>query len=377
MALKKLRILQVLRAPTGGLWRHVVDLSQNLSELGHDVGIVLDSDFADPQTEAGLALLEENLSLGVHRLSISRRPGPKDVFTSLKLRNLSKRLQVDVVHGHGAKGGLFARLVGIRSPRRIAVYTPHGGVLNFDPETTAGRVFRGIEKCLLPFTNAILFESEYARQTFTRQIATPKCSTPIIHNGLKPSEFSAMPASADAFDFLFVGELRDLKGIPFLLEALVLINKQNSPPSKLLLVGGGPDKAFLENRIVELGLSDHVQMAGVQPAHAMFAKGRCVVVPSLSESLPYIVLEAAAAEKPIIATRVGGIHEIFGPTADKLVPPADAKSLANAMQAYLDAPDITDAEMRERLAFVKERFSLNLMTTDILRSYNDALIKQI
>lgn len=377
MALQKLRILQVLRAPTGGLWRHVVDLSKSLSVLGHDVGIVLDSDFTDPQTEAGLSALEESLSLGIHRISISRRPGPADILTSFKLRKLSKKLEIDVVHGHGAKGGLFARLTGVFSPNRIAVYTPHGGVLNFDPKTMAGRVFRRIEKGLLPFTDAILFESEYARRTFTAQIATPKCLTPIIHNGLKPSEFTSLPANIDAFDFLFVGELRDLKGIPFLLEALVLINTKNKEPCKLLLVGGGPDKVFLENMIIELGLADHVHMAGVQPAHAMFPMGRCVVVPSLTESLPYIVLEAAAAEKPVIATRVGGIHEIFGPTADKLVPPGDAQSLANAMQAYLDAPEIADAEMRERLAFIKDRFSLSRMTTDILRSYNDALTKQI
>ena len=62
------------------------------------------------------------------------------------------------------------------------------------------------------------------------------------------------------------------------------------------------------------------------------------MVPSLAESLPYVVLEAAAAQLPVIATRVGGIAEIFGPTAASLVPANDAAALAAAMQAALDDP---------------------------------------
>ena len=95
----------------------------------------------------------------------------------------------------------------------------------------------------------------------------------------------------------------------------------------------------LIDQIARLGLTDRVTLAGVQPARAMFARGRCAVVPSLAESLPYVVLEAAAARLPVISTRVGGIPEIFGPTAASLIPANDAGALRAAMTDVLDHPD--------------------------------------
>ena len=79
------------------------------------------------------------------------------------------------------------------------------------------------------------------------------------------------------------------------------------------------------------------------PARQAFALGRVLVVPSRAESLPYVVLEAAAAGMPLIATRVGGIPEIFGPHAGRLVPPDDAAALAAAIAQALDGPDETAA----------------------------------
>lgn len=350
-----------------------MDLSKELSERGHEVGIVLDSGFTDRQTSDGLNNLAPLLKLGIHRLSISRIPGPKDAITALQLRKLAARLNVDVLHGHGAKGGLFARLGRIAKPHRIAVYTPHGGVLNFAPSSMAGKLFRHIEKWLLPATDAILFESAFARQAYARQICPPTCRAPVIHNGLRPAEFTVLPVTDDAFDFVFVGELRDLKGIPYLLDALANVTRPDGKPTSLLLVGGGPDEAALRAKIEADGLSDRVHMAGVQPAHAMFPKGHCVVVPSLAESLPYIVLEAVAAGKQVIATRVGGVSEIFGPTESALLPAADSVALTQAMQNYIDAPELARAEMDERLKFVQDRFSVERMTNDIEANYRIAL----
>ena len=67
------------------------------------------------------------------------------------------------------------------------------------------------------------------------------------------------------------------------------------------------------------------------PARDAFALGRLLVAPSRAESLPYIVLEAAAAAVPMITTNVGGIPEIFGPQAAGLVAPGDAAALARAI----------------------------------------------
>jgi glycosyltransferase involved in cell wall biosynthesis len=97
-----------------------------------------------------------------------------------------------------------------------------------------------------------------------------------------------------------------------------------------------------------------------------------MVVPSLAESLPYVVLEAAAAGRPVIATAVGGIPEIFGAMADRLVPPGDASALAGAMQSALDAPE----PLARQAAILRERiethFSIEAMTNAIEALYRQA-----
>ena len=86
-------------------------------------------------------------------------------------------------------------------------------------------------------------------------------------------------------------------------------------------------------RIAALGLSDRIELLGVRPAGEALARGRCLVVASLAESLPYVILEGASAGLPVISTDVGGIGEIFGPTSASLFPAADTAALRNAMQA--------------------------------------------
>jgi glycosyltransferase involved in cell wall biosynthesis len=130
---------------------------------------------------------------------------------------------------------------------------------------------------------------------------------------------------------------------------------------------------MLRQKITDLGLSDRVHMAGVQPAREMFAQGHCVVIPSLSESLPYVVLEAAAGQRPVLTTDVGGINEIFGPTRDKLLPAGNPEPLRVAMQAFLDDPSEAVADVTVRLDFIRERFSLEKMTNDIEALYLQAL----
>src|SRR5258708_2151425 len=102
-----------------------------------------------------------------------------------------------------------------------------------------------------------------------------------------------------------------------------------------MVVGDGADRGTFESAVAAHSLGTAIHFAGAKPARTAFALGRMLVVPSRAESLPYVVLEAAAAGLPIIATDVGGIPEIFGPDAGDLVHPNDPTALANAIAAAL------------------------------------------
>jgi glycosyltransferase involved in cell wall biosynthesis len=371
MAGKPLKILQILRAPVGGLFRHVNDLTRALADRGHQVGIVVDSLSSDGLTAGRLEQLRPFAPLGIHKLPMPRVAGMGDITTPRAIRRIANDHQVDVLHGHGAKGGLHARLA--RRGRQAALYTTHGGVLHFSPRSPNGLLFQNIERALLPLTDGVVFESHFARGEFHRLIGKPKCPDPVIHNGLTPAEFDPVMPMADATDFVFIGEFRELKGIRYLLEALGSVKTVDGRPATLAMAGAGPDFEMFSAMIDTLGLDDRVRLLGVKSARLALAQGRVAVVPSLKESLPYVVMEAAAAHLPVIATNVGGIGEIFGPTAGSLIPPGDAAALRAAMQASLDHPESARAEAAARLAHVRSEFSVDRMTDGVEALYAEAL----
>lgn len=364
MAERPLRILQVMRAPVGGLFRHVVDLTEELVARGHEVGLVVDTLAQDAQTETILKRLEKHVTLGIHRFAMPRVFGMGDIKTPFALSKLARQLKVDVVHGHGAKGGFYARLAASGKNKAKVFYTPHGGVLHFPASSPMGRVFHQLERALMPKTSAIIFESAYAQKTYAALIGEPTCPARVIHNGIREAEFEPIVPDEDAAEFVFVGALRDLKGIYPLVEALSGIAN-----ARLVMAGDGEEREALEARIRELGIADRVELVGSRPAREVFGRGRCVIVPSLAESLPYIIMEAAAAQLPVISTQVGGIPEIFGPTASSLIPANDANALRQAMEQFLANPEGAAAEMRTRLDYIRRAFSVARMTDEIEALY--------
>jgi glycosyltransferase involved in cell wall biosynthesis len=364
-----LNILHVMRSPVGGLFRHVADLAAAQAALGHRVGIVADATTGAARAESILAALAPALSLGVTRIAMSRHLGWSDVAACRQVATYAASCTADVVHGHGAKGGAYARLTG--GPA-IRVYTPHGGSLHYSRGSPLGLLYLSLERFLMSRTELFLFESAYGRDVFRERIGDPGERARVVHNGVTESEFTPVVPDADATDLLFVGELRMLKGIDVLMEAVALLSARGLPVS-LSIVGDGPDAGALRARAEALGLSGRTRFLGVLPARTAFAKGRILVVPSRAESLPYIVLEAAAAGMPLIATAVGGIGEIFGPDAGALVAPANAAALADAIATMRSQNELSRDRSLRLQARVRTGFSVQTMTGQVLAGYAEAL----
>jgi glycosyltransferase involved in cell wall biosynthesis len=124
-------------------------------------------------------------------------------------------------------------------------------------------------------------------------------------------------------------------------------------------------------------MADHVSFTGALPAREAFARGHVLVVPSRAESLPYIVLEAAGAQIPMIATDVGGIGEVFGPYRDRLIRPDDPQLLANTIEAMIGAePDARHRQAEALSAFVATRFSTSIMAESVIAGYRDGITRR-
>lgn len=372
----RLRIVHVMRAPVGGLFRHVLDLARAQAQAGHDVGVIADSSTGGAAAAAALDDLAPLLTLGLTRFPMHRQPHPGDIAVAWRVARLLQGFEPDVVHGHGAKGGLYARLgallPGFPAPHKpiLRVYTPHGGSLHFSSDSLEGRVFFAVERALARVTDFTPFESAYALARFSELVGPPGWPSTVVHNGLAETEFVEAAPASDATDFLYVGELRFCKGVDTLIAALA----EMGGDARLTLVGFGPDEEAFRALATSLGVAERIVFQPPTPIRKALRLGRILVAPSRAESLPYVVLEAIAARLPVVATRVGGLPEIFGANARRLVPPDDPGRLAAAMRAMRDLDEAPRRALTAEMAdFIRARFTLEGMAEGVLCGYRDAI----
>jgi glycosyltransferase involved in cell wall biosynthesis len=362
-----LNILHVFRTPVGGLFRHVLDLSRAQAARGQRVGIIADSSTGNARSDSQFAEIAPHLALGITRVPMQRNPNPSDLGTLMQVTKIISRADADVVHGHGAKGGLYGRLA-MPKKRPLRVYTPHGGSLHYSRDNVGGWLNLTAEQILMLRTDLFLFESAYSADVFRRKVGDPGDRLRVVLNGVGPEEFEPVMFGPDATDLIYIGELRDIKGVDVLIDAIGLLHGRGRRVTATL-VGHGPDGDKLKAQAERLGVGDAVRILPAMPAREAQALGRIMVMCSRAESLPYVVLEAAASAKPLIATNVGGLPEIYGPLTKTLVPPGDAVALSKAINRSLDAPTeiVTNAKIIS--SRVASMFSLAAMVDGVMAGY--------
>ena len=370
--LNKLRIVHCFRSPVGGIFRHVRDLVEFQNASGHEVGILCDSITGGAHEEKLFDALHPSLKLGLHRIPMRRTITPGDLLVLYKAYGELKKLNPNILHAHGAKGGAYARIIGTlmrRSNKQLArLYCPHGGSIHYDSGTWKGKLFFFLERRLEAMTDRLIFVSRYEQDGYTDKVGLPRCATSLVYNGLQDSEFEAVAENGDAADFLYIGMMRDLKGPDLFIDAFAALSGKTDRKLTAHMVGDGPDKDKYIRQVARLGISNAVSFHDAMPARTAFALAKMVVVPSRAESMPYIVLEAIAAQKPIIASRVGGIPEIFAEEPQLMVDPDDAGALETAMASHLDNAGLAE-QAKARAKRLKKQFGVAVMAQDVEAAY--------
>lgn len=369
-----LRILHAVRAPVGGIIRHILDVANGQASRGHVVGIVADSLTGGERADAAFAEIAPRMKLGVHRIAIRREPHVTDLFAWIRFAALIRNLKPDILHGHGAKAGAFVRLKG-RSRSTLRVYTPHGGSLHYPLTTMKGAFYSRLERMLMNRTDLFLFESAFARNTYQRIVGTPAGLVKCVFNGVTTDEFDPVTLADDATDVAYVGEFRHIKGADLLIDAVARL-RAGGRPVTLTLGGDGEETAALKAQIERLDLGDAVRFIGHVKARYGFSKGRLLVVPSRGDSMPYVVIEAAAAGVPMVAANVGGIPEIFDSHADALFAPDNVGAMAEAIAAALDDPAAAAARAKSLRERIFLHFSQKAMVEGVMAGYREAFAKR-
>lgn len=370
-----LRIVHCFRSPVGGIFRHVRDLVAAQKAAGHSIGIVCDSVTGGAFEDKLFAGLKPDLDLGITRIPMQRHIGPGDIAAAWRTYKVIKKLKPDIIHGHGAKGGVYARTFGsllrVSGSRVARLYSPHGGSLHYDEDTLTGKAIFLVERTMERRTDHLLFVSNFERETYCRKVGRPRVANSVVYNGLNDAEFEPVKHTKDAADFLYVGMMRDLKGPDIFIDALSFASRQSGKPMTAVMVGDGDDLEKYQDQAKRLGLTENIRFFPPMPARDAFALGRTIVVPSRAEAMPYIVLEALGGGMPMIATDVGGIPEIFEKRREFLCQPEPA-AIAEAMVAAHTNATAFKKRMPD-MADLKARFAVGVMARSINAAYRAAM----
>ncbi len=178
----------------------------------------------------------------------------------------------------------------------------------------------------------------------------------IIHCGVDPQRYTPTPRAQGA-KLLFVGRLAAVKGLPVLFDALNILN---TPDYSLAIIGDGPDRALLDRMAREKGLEGAVNFMGYRSQSEvaeMLKDTDILVLPSFAEGVPVVLMEAMAAEVPVVATRIAGIPELVeDQKSGILVAPGRAIELAEAIDAILADPEAASAMGRTGRAKIIAEF---------------------
>ena len=386
---QRVKILRVIaRLNMGGPALHVAYLTAGLKKRGYDTTLVAGS---LARGEDSMAFVADELGVDVIRIDeLGREISPlRDIAATLRLARLIRRERPQILHTHTAKAGAVGRaaalLAGSRRPP-IVVHTFHGHVLRGYFGVLRSLFFRFLERWLARSTTALVAVSPQVRDDLVALGVAPRDRFVVIRLGIELAERVAadrdgrlqsrryLGIPTDRFTVGWIGRMTAVKRTDDVLVAFKQL-RDGGVDACLCMVGDGPDREQLERRAHELGVVRDTLFLGYQDDVAPFyAAFDALVLPSGNEGTPVSAIEALAAGRPVVATRVGGVPDVVRDGKDGfLVEAGDTEELAERLARLARDPTLRERMGREGRARVLPRYAVERLVDDVDRLYRALL----
>lgn len=313
----------------------------------------------------------------------------KDILTLLDLTAFFKRNFYHVVHTHNSKAGFLGRLAAKLAGVPVIVHTVHGFAFHDEEPLWRQVLFRNLERLGSHWCDKMIFISQPLIEWALKDHIVGEEKIAKIYSGIQLDQFC--PVKSEEKNKIrnkwnlkqkdhvigIVSKLWEGKGHGVLIEAFKLL-KEKITDAKLVIVGEGHLYDELCKMVDTNGLRESVLFTGFQmDVSEIIATFDVAVLPSFFEGMGRVILEAMAMERPVVASRVGGIPDLIEQDVNGLlVRPGDVKGLADALEKLLNDKRLARKMGREGRKRIKEQFSAHVMVQSIEKVYRELLSRK-
>ena len=379
-----LRVLHIItRLDRGGSAKAVLWLSERLKEEGFEV-VVITGPSREPEED--IEAFRERTSIPVHLVpSLVRDVSPlNDLLAFLSLYRLVRKVSPHIVHTHTTKAGVIGRVVGRLCGARAIVHTPHGHIFYGYGGRAMTWFYTFTERVVSRLCDRIVALTPLEKEDYIRlKVAREEMVTVIpvgidIERYLKVDEKDVdikreLGIGASTPLVGWMARFEDIKGCFDFLEACSIVVRERQDV-RFLMVGDGPLRARIEEWLIEHGMEEMVLLPGYRrDGPRIMAAIDLYVLTSINEGLGMGVVEAMAAGRPVVATRVGGVPAVVSEgVTGILVPPGRPDEIAHAIITILSDPSLAERMGRAGRERAKA-YSIEAMARAYIDLYMDLL----
>jgi glycosyltransferase involved in cell wall biosynthesis len=383
MGARRIKILYcITKANWGGAQKYVYDLATSLPSDKYDVSVLVGAHgtLVDKLQTAGIrTLCLGNLLRDVNLF--------KDFFSFIKLYKIFLEEKPDIVHLNSSKMGIMGSFVARLVMIRKIIFTGHGWAFNEDRSKLQKKILYILYRLTVFFSHITIAVSEQTKKQVLSKGNNKKVM--VIRNGLEQISFfeqklardkilEKLPLNMDLQNRFWLGTISELhknKGLKYMIEALHLLDIATEDKCTLpifIIIGDGERREKLVERIARYNLQNYVFLVGrIDGAEKYLKAFDLFTLTSITEALPYVILEAGQAGLPIIASGVGGIPEIITDMQNGiLVRPMDPVEIKKALDFLLSRPEKRAVFGLNIQAKILTDFSKQKMVNETMEVYN-------